>query len=101
MATVDVFERTETVSFLLYVYNLAGTLVDPDTGCTITIVDSRGTKVVDTIAMTKTDTGTYTYNYTTLVSSALGRYHGTLVAVDSSTNTIATIEFIVRAQFGE
>lgn len=60
------------------------TLVDPDGGVTITVVDPEGTEVVAGAAMTKQSTGVYYYNGTSTTSWVKGMYHVTTRATDGS-----------------
>jgi len=65
------FQRGETVEVYAEVKDQTGAFVDPTTSITTTITDSAGSAKISAQAMTKSDTGKYTYHYTLLADAAL------------------------------
>ena len=90
------FKRGETVELYAEVKDQAGAFVDPATSITITVVDSAGTSKVSVSAMTKTDTGKYSYYYTIASDAALGWWTSTVITTDTGSKiTIASCGFEV------
>ena len=98
---IPTYNRGKTVPVTVHTYNSSGTLTDLSDGVNITIVDPRGTKVIDDVSMTNSATGTYTYNYTTGRTNILGDYVVTTTGEDSSTFEVEKGEFKLEAQYGE
>ena len=76
------FIAKTTIRVVAYVYNDAGTLVNPTTSIKLTLTDKDGTKQVDAQAMSLISTGIYEYFCKTTTSSVKGWWTGEVVTVD-------------------
>ena len=73
-----------TIRVWSYVYDNDDALVDPTNSIEVTIKDKNGTIAVDEQAMTKSDTGIYTYDYNTTTSTTKGWYNVEVVVIDGT-----------------
>ena len=94
------FVRKGTVRIIVYVYDDDEALVAA-TSVDISIVDPKGTVVVDEAAMTPTDTGVYEYYYTTTTSVVEGDYQIEADITDSSYHTYEHGHFNMMAGINE
>ena len=101
MSILTIYQRGETIKTLFYTRSLSGTLVDVSDTPTITIVDPRGTKVIDSDSMTKFATGSYRYLYDPGANSVLGKYHVTCICVDGSNTITEKEDFLLQDAYGE
>lgn len=101
MATLTVYQRGETAKVLFYTRSLSGALVDVSSTPTITIVDPRGTKVIDAASMTKFATGSYRYLYNPGSNAVLGKYHVTCICIDGSNTITEKDDFLLQDAYGE
>jgi len=93
------FIAKTTVRVLAYVYDDAGNLVDP-TSIKVTITDPDGTKKVDGVAMTKGDTGIYSYYYKTTTSTTKDWWTGEVEVIDgtgeAAKTSLGTFSFRIK-----
>ena len=94
------FVRKATVRIICYVYDDDDELVDA-TSVDISIKDPSREIVVDEVAMTKTEKGTYEYYYTTTASVVEGNYQIECDITDGSYHTFVHGHFKVRAGINE
>jgi len=78
-----------TIWVRAYIYDSAGSLVDPTT-VKLTLADSAGATKVNNLAMTKYAVGTYDYYYNTTATSAEGWWNGEVWVIDGSGDTAKT-----------
>jgi len=83
MDVITKFISKSTVLIRAYVYNINDTLVDP-TSVKVTLVDKDGTKKIDDLSMSKSDTGIYDYYYTLASDAAEGWWNGEVWVVDGA-----------------
>ena len=91
------YQTGETIRLIATITDSAGSAVDPTT-VTITIENAPGIKVVDTEDMTKSETGTYYYDYDIpgINISETGTYTYRVKATGSSNRvSIAKDSFLV------
>jgi len=76
------FIAKTTVRIVAYVYNDAGSLVNPTTSIKLTLTNTDGEKKVDAQAMSLVDLGIYEYFYKTTTSSVKGWWTGEIAVID-------------------
>jgi len=100
ITVVTEFIRKATVRIIVYVYDDDEALVDA-TSVDISIKDAGGDIVVDEVAMTKTETGTYEYYYVTTASVDEGDYQIECDITDGSYHTYVHGHFTMEAGINE
>lgn len=101
--TIKQYELGETVDTVALVRtrpskpNTVQSYINTASGCLIYIVDPFGTIVVNGVAMTNEDVGTYRYSYNIPTTGKVGRYLVQVLADDTG-DTIIEIHFDVIPQ---
>lgn len=94
------FIRKATVRIIYYNYDDDGDLADC-TSVAISIVSPTGAVAINGVAMTKTDTGTYEYYYTTPSYATEGNWQIEVDALDGSYHSFFNGHFSVAAGINE
>ena len=99
MDVITKFISKSTVLIRAYIYDIDDALVDP-TSVKVTLVDKDGTKKIDDLSMSKSDTGVYDYYYTLASDAAEGWWNGEVWVVDGAgadaTNSLGAFSFEVK-----
>lgn len=97
------FIAKTTVRVLAYIYNDAGTLVNPSPSIKVTIYDPDGEAQVTSATMSLVDAdiaGIYEYYYKTTTSSTKGWWTGEVVTIDGADpddiTSIGTFSFRIK-----
>jgi hypothetical protein len=79
----EIFQAGTAIYIEMECKDKDGSLIDPESGPTITLTDATGTVKVDKADMTKKDVGVYWYIYQSLSNDAPGVWNDSFAATAS------------------